>query len=147
MKLTDHFALEELTVSDTAARMGLDNTPPPAIVQNLHALAEKLEEVRRILGHPIIVSSGFRSLAVNRVLGSKDTSAHVQGLACDFICPAFGTPIEVAEELAAHGVMFDQLIHEYGRWVHIGLRPADTEWRGQLLTIDRTGTRAGLQHV
>lgn len=147
MKLTEHFTLEELTASDTAARLGLDNAPPPAVVQNLRALAEKLEEVRCILGRPLIVSSGFRSLAVNRAIGSKDTSAHVQGLAADFICPGFGSPLEVAEELAAAGVRFDQLIHEYGRWVHIGLRADPSTWRGQLLTIDRTGTRAGLLRV
>jgi zinc D-Ala-D-Ala carboxypeptidase len=147
MKLTEHFTIEELTASDTAARLGLDNTPAPAIVQNLRALAEKLEEVRSILGHPLIVSSGFRSLAVNRAIGSKDTSAHVQGLAADFICPGFGSPLDVAEELAAHGVKVDQLIHEYGRWVHIGLKPAYNDWRGQLLTIDRSGTRSGLHRV
>jgi zinc D-Ala-D-Ala carboxypeptidase len=147
MNLSEHFTLEELTASDTAARFGLDNTPSPSAVQNLHILAEKLEEVRRVLGHPIIVSSGFRSPAVNRKIGSKDASAHVLGLAADFICPGFGSPLEVAEELAAHGVKVDQLIHEYGRWVHIGLRPANTDWRGQLLTIDRSGTHTGLHRV
>lgn len=147
MNLTGHFTLEELTASDVAARLGLDNTPSPAIMQNLHTLADKLEEVRCVLGRPVIVSSGYRSLPVNRTLGSKDTSAHIQGLAADFICPGFGSPLEVAEELAAHGVKFDQLIHEFGRWVHIGLKPAYADWRGQLLTIDRNGARTGLLRV
>lgn len=147
MKLTEHFTLEEMTASGLAARRGLDNTPPPSVVQNLHALAEKMEEARRVLGHPVLVTSGFRSLAVNRVLGSKDTSAHVQGLAADFICPSFGSPLEVAEELAANGVKFDQLINEFGQWVHLGMKAAYSDWRGELLTIDRTGARVGLHRV
>ena len=147
MNLTQYFTLDELTASDVAARLGLDNTPPPSVVQNLHALAEKLEEVRCVLGRPVIISSGYRSPKVNAAVGSKATSAHLQGLAADFICPQFGSPLEVAEELAAAGVKFDQLINEYGRWVHIGLRAAYSTWRGELLTIDRSGARIGLSRV
>jgi zinc D-Ala-D-Ala carboxypeptidase len=147
MKLTPNFSLEELTASATAARQGLNNTPPPAIVQNLHELAKKLEEVRYVLGHPVIVSSAYRSLAVNRAIGSKDTSAHIKGLAADFICPGFGSPLEVAEELIAAGVRFDQMIHEFGQWVHLGLRPVDAPWRGELLTISSAGAQTGLHRI
>lgn len=147
MQLTPHFTLEELTASDTAARRGLDNTPQPAIVENLHALAEVLEQVRAALDRPMLISSGYRSPKVNTAVGSKPTSMHIQGLAADFICPQFGTPLEVAEEIAAAGIRFDQLIHEFGRWVHIGIRLPDEPWRGQLLTIDARGTRTGLQRV
>lgn len=90
MKLTDHFTLEELTISGIAAR---------------------------------------------------------RGLAADFICPGFGSPLEVAEELAANGVKFDQLINEFGEWVHLGMKAAYADWRGELLTIDRTGARVGLHRV
>jgi hypothetical protein len=52
-------------------------------------------------------------------------------LACDFVCPDFGTPYEVAEAIARVGIEFDQLIREYG-WVHLGL--SEGEPRRQTLT-------------
>ncbi len=121
MNLTSHFTLEELTHSDTAVRAGVDNTPPPELLPNLKRIAEAMEEVRRILGNrPITVNSGYRAPAVNKLVGGSLKSAHMQGLACDFICPAFGTPYEIVEVLAAALQDFDQLIWE-GTWVHLGL--------------------------
>lgn len=144
MNLTDNFTLAGLTASETAARRGLDNTPPGYIVTNLRTLALKLEECRRILGRPLTVTSGYRSPIVNQAVGSKPSSAHVQGLAADFICPKFGSPLAVAAKLASSGITFDQLIHEFGAWIHIGLRADGVPWRGQVLTIDRDGTQVGL---
>lgn len=144
MQLTPHFTLAELTASETAARLGIDNTPPLAVMADLRATALMLEKVREILGGPILISSGYRCLALNRALRSKDTSAHVAGRAVDFTCPSFGTALQVAQRLAQRQaeLEFDQLIHEFGRWVHIG-RAAGAP-RGQLLTIDASGTRTGL---
>jgi uncharacterized protein YcbK (DUF882 family) len=144
MQLTEHFSLEELTASDYAKRKGIDNTPSDPVRANLLVLARQLEVVRGILNVPIEITSGYRCLAVNRALGSKDTSAHVLGLAADFRAPLYGTPLEVADELATHAeeIGFDQLIHEFRSWVHIGFRPGSA--RGQLLTIDTRGTQMGL---
>lgn len=144
MNLTPHFTLEELTRSDMAARLGIDNTPGPDALANLALVAQRLEEVRTMLGAPLVISSGFRCLALNRALKSKDTSAHVQGLAVDFTCPGFGTPLQVAQRLAQRkdALAFDQLIHEFGRWVHLGWTAGIP--RRELLTIDTKGTRAGL---
>jgi hypothetical protein len=87
MKLTDHFTLEELTDSDTAVRLGIDNTPPPAIRPHLEVLAQGLEEVRRILGQPIIVRSGYRCEALEKVLCAKDYAAW---------CERHGRPLAAA---------------------------------------------------
>ena len=58
-KLSEHFTEEELTVSQTAARHGIDNSPSPAVRTNLRRLAGVLEEIRALLGGlPILVSSG-----------------------------------------------------------------------------------------
>lgn len=143
MQLTEHFSLEELTVSETAARLGLDNTPPPAVEAELRATAQLMERVREILRAPILVSSGYRSPDVNRAIGSKPMSAHTRGQAVDFIAPKHGTPLQVCLTLARHAdaLAFDQLIHEYGRWIHIGRAPTP---RKQLLTIDAAGTRLGI---
>ena len=129
--LSDHFSQDELTASQTATRQGIKNTPSPAVVENLRMLAALLEQIRTLLGdRSIHISSGYRSLALNRYIGSHDTSAHIRGYASDFTCPAFGTPIEVAKEIAESNLKFDQLIYE-GTWVHISCDPQN---RRQLLT-------------
>lgn len=137
--LSPHFTLAEFTASETAARRGIDNTPPPAVMAALLKTAQGMEAVRvRLGGAPITVSSGFRSLELNRAIGSRDTSQHVKGEACDFICPRFGTPRQVVDAIKDSGIEFDQLILEFNRWVHISFTDKP---RHQVLVIDRDGTR------
>ena len=129
--LSEHFSLDEFTASQEATRHGINNKPSEKVVENLRMLAALLEQVRELLGGGAIrISSGYRSLALNRHIGSNDTSAHVRGYAADFTCPAFGTPIEVAKKIAESNLKFDQLIYE-GTWVHISCDPQN---RRQLLT-------------
>ena len=80
-KLSEHFTLEELIFSQTAMRKGIDNTPAPDIVRNLRRLAGALEDVRALLGAPVVISSGFRGEALNRAVGGARNSAHMRGLA------------------------------------------------------------------
>lgn len=129
MMLSPHFALAEFLVSETAARLGIDNDPPLEVVQALKRTAQGLELVRVRLGlAPIIITSGYRSLALNRAIGSKDTSQYVTGEAADFICPRFGTPAEIVVALRDSGIEYDQLILEFagsGRgWVHCSFSAA-----------------------
>lgn len=136
-QLTQHFSLEELTFSQTAARNGINNNPPDEIVLNLRRLAEALEKVRAHVGAPIRVSSGYRCLALNKLIaGSSKTSAHVLGLAADISVKGMSAK-ELALKIAAMDHEFDQIICEYDRWVHVGLSPGKP--RRQLLTI-RHGT-------
>lgn len=138
MMLSPHFSLEELTVSQTAARRGIDNTPPPAVLANLKRTALGLEAVRIRLAAPIIISSGYRCPELNAMVGSKPTSQHTTGEAADFVCPGFGSPATVVSALQDAGIEFDQLIEEYGRWVHISFSARN---RRQVLRIDGAGTR------
>ena len=132
MKLTEHFSLDEFTASQEATRHNIKNTPSAAVVENLRMLAALLEQIRTLLGdRSIHISSGYRSLALNRHIKSNDTSAHIRGYAADFTCPAFGKPIEVAKEIAESNLKFDQLICENNAWVHISCDPQN---RRQLLT-------------
>jgi hypothetical protein len=129
--LSEHFSLDEFTASQTATRQGINNKPSEKVVENLRMLAALLEQIRTLLGdRSIHISSGYRSLALNRYIGSHDLSAHVRGYAADFTCPAFGKPIEVAKKIAESNLKFDQLIYE-GTWVHISCDPQN---RRQLLT-------------
>ncbi len=122
--LSAHFSLDEMTVSQTATRLDLDNDPDEKQTDNLRRLCETLEQVRQVLGKPITVSSGFRSPAVNAAVGGVPTSEHCDGRAADIICPAYGNPYQVAMAIANAGVAFNQLIIEYGRWVHISVPKA-----------------------
>lgn len=146
MKLSDHFTLEEMTFSETAVRNHIDNTPLPAQQSNMEHLAESLLEPIHAAFGMVRVTSGYRCLAVNRLVGSKDTSAHVDGRAAD-IQTASMRPLAFAHAILELDLPFDQLIHEFGSWVHIGMARAGDEPRRQLLTIDKHGTRAGLLEI
>ena len=141
--LSLNFSLDEFTASQEATRHGIKNTPSPAVVENLRMLATLLEQIRTLLGsRSIHISSGYRSLALNRHIGSNDTSAHVRGYAADFTCPAFGKPLEVAKKIAESNLKFDQLIYEgvsqskpEGVWIHLSCDPQN---RRDILTATFT---------
>jgi len=143
MQISPHFTLIQLVRSETAEAHGIDNAAPPGLIDNLRRLAEGLEQVQALLGHPLKVSSGYRCPELNAVVGGSPTSQHVLGEAADFDCPEFGTPLEVAREIAASDIRFDQVILEYTRWVHISFSASP---RSRLLTINNAtqGYLAGL---
>lgn len=143
MKLTQHFDLDEFTVSQEAVRRGIDNDPPEAVVENLRKLARALEDVRVLLGSfPLLISSGYRSPELNEVVKGSKNSAHMNGLAADFICSQYGSPRDVAIAISRSRLIYDQVIHE-GRWVHYGL--AD-EPRLEALTAHFDGGRVSYTH-
>lgn len=121
MMLSPNFSLAELTVSQFAARAGIDNAPGPDALANLHRLAIALERVRAWLNRPVIILSGYRSPGVNRGVGGARRSAHLSGLAADFICPSYGKVMDVFESVRMSGIVFDQLIAERGTWVHLAI--------------------------
>lgn len=127
MMLSKHFSVAEFT---TTQLRGVDNTPPPDVLKNLHDTADHMELVRAYLDHPVIVTSGYRSPAVNHQVGGSPTSAHMQGWAVDFIAPKFGSPLQVCRSLAKSGIRFDQIIQE-GGWTHVSFKPS---MRGSVLT-------------
>ncbi|MGE7992780.1 D-Ala-D-Ala carboxypeptidase family metallohydrolase [Pseudomonas sp. NPDC089554] len=143
MYLTPHFTLEELITSQIAAREGLDNTPAPEALANLKLLCLLLEQVRELVGGPIVVSSGFRCAELNRRVGGAANSAHTQGLAADFNTPACG-PRALAERIRDSDLVFDQLILEFDRWVHLAV--AAERPRREVLTVRRgTGYLPGIR--
>ncbi len=144
MNLTQHFTVEELTASDIAARLGIDNTPSQTVLMNLKRLADSLEQVRALVGLPIHINSGYRSEELNRAVKGSKMSAHMDGLAADIICPRFGPPLNVARKIAASSIDFDQVIFEYNSWCHFAIVHDGLIGRRELLTIDKDGTRKGL---
>lgn len=142
MRLSEHFTLEEMTRSQMAKRHGIINKPNDIQLENLKTLAKGMELVRSKLDSlPIIISSGFRCEALNDLLGSKRTSAHIRGLAADFTCDRYAHVGRVFDVLVDSSIPFDQLILEYDAWIHIAFPPEGAEPRRQVLVIDREGTR------
>lgn len=142
-RLSRHHSLAALIRSDTARARGIDNTPGPDVLDNLRRLARGLDAVRLLLGHRLVISSGYRCAALNAAVGGTPGSQHTQGLAADFTCAAFGPPMEVALAIARSDIRFDQCILEFGRWVHLSFAPTP---RRRTLTIHdtRTGYLDGL---
>jgi hypothetical protein len=143
MQLSTHFSLAQLVRSETAEQRGIDNSPPPEVFDNLRRLAAGLEQVRTLLGAPIEISSGYRCPELNALVGGAAGSQHTLGLAADFVCPEFGSPLEIARAIQRSGIVFDQCILEYGEWVHLSFAHPP---RQRMLTIydAQTGYIAGL---
>jgi putative chitinase len=106
--------------------------------------AAGLERVRKLLGAPILVTSGFRAPAVNAIVGGAPNSAHILGWAADIKSP-LGDPFAICQVIAASDLEFDQLIHEFGAWTHVSFDPRR---RGQLLTTSHAiGTQTGIHRL
>lgn len=151
MQLTPHFSLAELTASSTAKRLGLDNTPTPEALQRLTLTAAMLERVRAHLRVPVIVTSGYRSRAVNAAVGGVTSSDHAIGSAADIVAPKFGAPYAVARALAPHigALCIGQIIYESvsgKQWVHLSIRVPDKPVN-RVITVHGRSTLAGIQEV
>jgi hypothetical protein len=138
MKLSKHFSLDELVFSQTAARLGIDNSPTQSVLSRLALTASRMDAVRDLLGFPVLVSSGFRCRDLNEALRGSPSSSHLTGEAVDFICPGFGSVRQVFDALRRASLRYDQLIVEYGRWVHIGF---GAQMRGETLAYNGDGYR------
>lgn len=120
MRLSQNFKLEEFLVSQTAERNGLDMTPPDFVIEHLQVLVSTcLQPLREAIGETIYISSGFRPAALNRLIGGSTTSAHVLGSAADFHAVGH-SPLQVCK-IIQQLLEYDQNIHEFGRWTHLGV--------------------------
>ena len=86
ISLSPHFCLDEFTKSSTAMKHGIKNEPAPEQVDNLKALCQDcLEPLREALGLPVVITSGYRTKALNSMLAhSSERSQHMLGQAADF---------------------------------------------------------------
>lgn len=140
MKILDRksFKGEEFYFSSTAKRLGINNTPPEELLDNGIILANKMQEIRDLLGHSIKINSGYRSSQVNKMVGSKPTSQHRLFQACDFTS-SFGTPEEIVLFLKKEGAEVDQCLIEFGSWVHLSIKKEGN--RNQFAYLDKNGFR------
>jgi len=130
MMLSQNYSLEEFI---STQHRGVNNTPPDNLLPNLRRTAGEAEEISKILGCRLIITSGYRSPSLNEIVGGSRTSRHSMGLAIDFIAPDFGDPLKVCKRLMETDLDFDQLIYEH-TWVHYGLAPEGLDPRKSVLT-------------
>lgn len=140
LKLSFHpeFCQDTLCHSDTALRCGLDNSCPPELLGNLSRLSALLGEIQRSLNigsGALKINSGFRAQALNEKVGGVPNSQHCVGLAADVVCPEFGSPCDLALAIAQLPCEFDQLILEFGKWVHVSAAPLGQTPRRECLSI------------
>lgn len=151
MNLSEHFTLSEFVRSTTAAELHIDNTMPDVLMPNALAWAAMMERIRAALvaqlgrDVPIILTSGFRCLPLNRAKRSKDSSDHPLAFAGDWIAPEFGTPYQICRFLAPRvdQLGIGQLIYEFDTWVHSSARMVD-KLVNRIITINQFGTQVGI---
>jgi zinc D-Ala-D-Ala carboxypeptidase len=144
VKLTKNFHLDEFITSETAERHSIDMTVPEQLMPNLLRVAVAMQHIRDFLGVPVVITSGYRPAVLNRRVGGSTDSDHIRAAAADFIAPGYGSPYEVARAIAPKLDEFgiEQVIHEFGRWVHIGVVPVASINR--VITIDTASVRTGI---
>tara|TARA_R100000664_G_C2759058_1_gene148424 strand:- start:5340 stop:5807 length:468 start_codon:yes stop_codon:yes gene_type:complete len=125
MKLSDNFSLCELTKSQTAERLGIDNFPDQEQIENLKNLCENiLQPVRNYFKQPVIITSGYRSPELSNKIGSSSRSQHCKGQAADL--EIAGISNKDLADWISRNVNYDQVILEFhdplepqSGWVHV----------------------------
>lgn len=127
-----YFTINELCKSETASKHKIDNTPSAEIIANLTALVDNiLDPLREAWGRPIIVTSGYRCEALNKLVGGVPTSQHKQGQAADISAGSIEDNKRLFDLAIKLKLPFDQIIDEYGyKWVHISY--SSTRRRGNI---------------
>lgn len=150
MNLSANFTLKELTKSDTATRLGIDNTPNDEALENLKLLCEKvLQPVREHFGKSVTVNSGYRSPESNAAVGGSKTSDHCKGQAADIEIDGLPNP-ELAQWIMDN-LDYTQLILEFytqgqpnSGWVHVSYDP-DNLKKQELTAVKVAGKTQYLQ--
>ncbi len=119
--ISSRFSWYEVEHSQTAERLGIDNTVPDALVAAVENTAVNMEFIRTLIANPVLVDSWYRGPELQKLPEFYNpTSQHPKGEAVDFIAPKFGSPLEICKLILQHAdiIKFDQLILEH-TWVHI----------------------------
>lgn len=119
-----YFTIRELTRSDTARRLGIDNTPPASAIAALHELVEQvLDPLRAAWGGPIRVNSGYRCHELNKAVGGTPGSQHMRGEAADITVGSRSGNRRLLALIKRLDLPVDQCIDEKGcRWIHVSHR-------------------------
>jgi len=132
-----HITLDEATISPTALRMGIDNTPNEEQLANMKLVAEKcFEPIRAWYGKPLKVNSFFRCEELNKAVKGAPTSQHTKGMAIDFSAGTKAENKKIYDWAVRNLTAWDQVINEYNyTWIHISYNP--TKNRMQVLSVGK----------
>lgn len=138
--LSEHLSVHEFEFSQTAVRHGFSNAMIPEHKANAIALANNIfEPVRKHRGTPIKVSSGYRSIELNKRIGGSKTSQHMKGEAVDL-------PLTNSEAVwIMKNLDFDQLIFEFpdkngdAAWIHVSYTTHRKNRKQVLIAVKRNG--------
>jgi hypothetical protein len=146
MKLSKNLTLAEVTKSNTASRLGIDNSPTSEHITNLIKVANNIfQPIRDHFEKPIFISSGYRSEALNNAIGGSKTSQHSKGESIDIDNDAVEYPTNrmIFDYIKDH-LEFDQLIYEFGddknpAWVHVSFTESKQNRRQVLKAVKIDG--------
>lgn len=114
-----NFTISEICKSEIASNKNIRNIPGLTELDNiLNLIVYCIQPIRDYIKKPMIISSGYRSYALNKEVGGVYNSQHTKGQAVDFTVPSMSIT-ETINLIRSSGVEYDQLINEYNRWVHI----------------------------
>ncbi len=136
--MSKYFTLEELTRSQTAERLKIDNTPNETQKRDLLRLMDYLDGIREAFGQPIRVTSGFRSWGANKAVGGLKNSQHLAGQAADIVTSGGKTLRDLFDLIRKRGG-FHQLIWEQtpkSTWIHVSIPPEGEFPKGEVLKFD-----------
>jgi len=149
MKLSQHLSLSEVIRSESAKRNGISNMPIALHIENFKLLAEKVfEPIRTHFGVPIHISSGYRSVELNKCIGGSLTSQHCQGEAIDIDMDSStsGVTNRMVFDYIKDNLEFDQLINEFDySWVHVSYKSTGKQ-RKQVLKAVRVNGKTTYQN-
>ena len=142
-KISANISFKEATVSETATKLGINNTPTEEHLEAMVTVAEKIfQPLREWCNHPIRINSMYRSEALNKALGGSKTSQHRLGQALDLDSLGSKSNADLFNWVAEN-LNFDQLIWEFGnddpKWIHISYVSDDTNRNQKLKATNHRG--------
>ena len=138
MKLSKNFTLQELIKSNTALRLGIDNTPSKEGIMKLTILATSVLQLLRDRIGALRITSGYRSPQLSEAIGSSSNSQHCRYEAVDLQCVKRGRMdnLLIYQTLIDLDIDYDQCILEFGdstatsdptspAWIHLSYKIND----------------------
>jgi|TARA_B100000085_G_scaffold222404_2_gene207463 hypothetical protein len=151
-KISKHVSYKEGVKSNTATRLGIDNTPTAYQLSNMGILCDHIfEPLRKWVGGPIKINSFFRCEDLNQAIGGSSRSQHCEGRAID-LDDTFGhkTNAEMFQYIKDN-LSFDQIIWEFGDdtnpdWVHVSFI-SESDNRGRVMKAVKENGKTSYQLI